>query len=143
MTNRVFHVHSSGYRGSSIWQHIWKFDANTDEDGFKHFASTPSLYQPFPTPFSYISVSSVPSALHPDIQHLVWRIYYKGEDFITEPNERYGTSVIPGTELFVEDLVVEAHDLIPPVPTPPPSHPSLPLSFVTYNSGEQWQEEAE
>ena len=119
------------------------FDSNADEDRFEHFTSTPSLYQPFPNPSPHLSVSSISSSLHPDIQFLVWRIYYKGEDFIAQLNKQYSTGVIPGTELFIEDLVVEAHNLIPPVPTPPPSHPSSPLSFVTYNSGKQRQGEAE
>ena len=128
------------------------FDTFADEDGFSPvvFASTPSLYQPFP---DYSSGSlSIPSIGHrPDIRLLIDRIFYEGEDFVRELYAQYGTGVIPGTELFVEDLVLEAEELIPPIPTPPPSYPSsplpsrpaTPLSFVTYNSGEQRQEEAE
>ena len=122
------------------------FDSFTDEDRFSPvvFASTPSLYQPFP---AYSSSSlSTPSIGHRlDIRLLIDRIFYEGENFFRELYAQYGT------ELFVEDLVLEAEELIPPVPTPPPSHPSsplpsrpaTPLSFVTYNSGEQRQEEAE
>ena len=128
------------------------FDTFADEDGFSPvvFASTPSLYQPFPA-YSSGSLSTPSIGRHPDIRLIIDRIFYEGEDFVRELYAQYGTGVIPGTELFVEDLVIEAEELIPPVPTPPPSHPSTPLpsrpatplSFVTYNSGEQRQEEAE
>ena len=128
------------------------FDTFADEDGFLPvvFASTPDLYQPFPT-HSSDSLSTPSIGRHLDIRALIDQIYYEGEDFIRELYEQFGTGVLPGTELFVDDLVREAEDLIPPIPTPPPSHPSsplpsrpaTPLSFVTYNSGEQRQEEAE
>ena len=128
------------------------FDTFADEDGFSPvvFASTPSLYQPFPA-YSSGSLSTPSIGRRLDIRLIIDRIFYEGEDFVRELYAQYGTGIIPGTELFVEDLVLEAEELIPPVPTPPPSHPSTPLpsrpatplSFVTYNSGEQRQEEAE
>ena len=128
------------------------FDTFADKDGFSPvvFASTPDLYQPFPTHSSNsLSTPSVGRRL--DIRALIDRIYYEGEDFIRGLYKQFGTGVLPGTELFIDNLVGEAEDLIPPVPTPPPSHPSTPhpscpvtpLSFVMFNSGEQRQEEAE
>ena len=75
------------------------FDTNTDRDRFgQHFAFTPSLYQPFFALLCLdISVSTEPSNLHLDICFLVERIYYEGEEFITQLNKQYGASVIPGT----------------------------------------------
>ena len=128
------------------------FDNFAYKDGFSPmvFASTPDLFQPFPT-HSSNSLSTPSIGRRLDIRALIDQIYYEGEDFIRELYEQFGTGVLPGTELFVDDLVGEAKDLIPPAPTPPPSHPSsplpsrpaTPLSFVTYNSGKQRQEEAE
>ena len=128
------------------------FNTFADEDGFSLvvLASTPDLYQPFPT-HSSNSLSTPSVGRHLDICTLIDWIYYEGEDFIRELYEQFGTGVLPGTELFIDDLVKEAEDLIPPVTTPPPSHPSTPLlshpatplSFVMFNSGKQRQEEAE
>ena len=103
------------------------FNTNADEDGFEHFVSTPSLYNRnfFTLLHLNVSVSTEPSNLHPDIRFLVEKIYYKGEDFISQLNKQYGTSVIPGTELFVEDLILLSKELIPP------AHSSSITSFYT------------
>ena len=128
------------------------FNTFADEDGFSTvvFAPTPDLYQPFPA-YSSDSLSTPSIGRRLDIRALIDWIFYEGEDFIRELYEQFSTGVLPSTELFIDNLIGEAEDLIPPVPTPPPSnpssplpsHPATPLSFMTYNSGKQRQEEAE
>ena len=68
------------------------FDTFADEDGFSPvvFASTPSLYQPFPA-YSSGSLSTPSIGRRPDICLLIDRIFYEGEEFVRELYAQYGT----------------------------------------------------
>ena len=74
------HIATEGaLSGSSIDS----FDTFADEDGFSPvvFASTPSLYQPFPA-YSSGSLSTPSIGRRLDIRLLIDRIFYEGEDFV-------------------------------------------------------------